>query len=62
MFFKIFLDVSNLKRFKIENSKIKIAIKGQISDEDNNVSRSFNDFHGELTVLKHYIPGIINYT
>ena len=50
MFFKFFLNVSNLKRFEIENSKIKIVITGQISDEDNNVSRSF-DFHGELTVL-----------
>ena len=50
MFFKFFLNLSNLKRFEIENSKIKIVITGQISDEDNNVSRSF-DFH-ELTVLE----------
>ena len=52
MFFKFFLNLSNLKRFEIENSKIKIVITGQISDEDNNVSRSFDDFHGELTVLE----------
>ena len=51
MFFKFFLNLSNLKRFEIENSKIKIVITGQISDQDNNVSRSF-DFHGELMVLE----------
>ena len=51
MFFKFFLNLSNLKSYEIENSKIKIVITGQILDEDNNVFWSF-DFHGELTVLE----------